>query len=65
MNNTGCGCQSYGGYNNGFLVILILFILLYNLLRRYKFMHYSKLLKNTIKTSSSDVKQILKLIIRK
>ena len=29
MNNTGCGCQSYGGsYNNGFLVILILFILL-------------------------------------
>ena len=28
MNNAGCGCQSYGGYNNGFLVILILFILL-------------------------------------
>ena len=29
MNNTGCGCQTYGGtYNNGFLVILILFILL-------------------------------------
>ena len=30
MNNTGCGCgcQTYGGSNNGFLVILILFILL-------------------------------------
>ena len=28
VNNTGCGCQSYGGCNNGFVVILILFILL-------------------------------------
>ena len=31
VNNTGCGCQTYGGnsgYGNGFLVILILFILL-------------------------------------
>lgn len=30
MNNTGCGCgcQTYGCANNGFLVILILFILL-------------------------------------
>ena len=27
MNSTGCGCQSYG-CGNGFVVILILFILL-------------------------------------